>query len=255
MGADFAFCPKCGQPKAESTHVSTNEQEHQVFDWIFTRHNTDKYNNIEEDLRSHLDNHKIKGIRKYISLGLEIHFPEVLNEKLYGDADENGSFVFWEHKLAVNFKGLHQARESARWGNLDFAFLTQNYLVLINDSISRFSARDKDFCHVIRWDQIDMIVAALDSYVLGGFATVVEWHWRMQFQLTNGKVYERLFYIGMDEKGHNENIDSSLNLFRQMGHLCAQAGKKDVIHFVEGSSTFNDLTPKFSYGVFKEIGD
>jgi hypothetical protein len=116
-------------------------------------------------------------------------------------------------------------------------------------------AKDKNLFKAIKWEQIDQIVVALDSYVEKGFVTIVEWHWRLQFQLNNGQVYERYLYIGMDEKGYNDNIDSSQTMLAQLAYLCSLKGNRQVIRFVEGTSTLNDFTPRFSYGVFKELGD
>jgi hypothetical protein len=249
------FCSGCGQ-KVETSAAVADNSEPEGATWIFSRHNTSEYDNIKEDLRNHLENHKIKEVRKYFAKGLELHFPEVLNEKLMGDDDEKGNFIFWEYKIATKYKGLHQLNEDIGWGNRDFAFLTENHLVLINDIINmNYVAKNKDLFKAIKWEQIDQIVVALDSYVEQGFRTIVEWHWRLQFQLSNGQVYERYLYIGMNEKGYNDNIDSSQNMLGQLGYLCSQKGKNHVIRFVEGSSTLNDLTPRFSYGLFKEIGD
>jgi len=247
------FCSSCGK-KIESDLESADESQPQAFDWVFAQEKTGKYDNRQEDLRSYLGNHKVKDVRKFFAKGLELHFPQTLNEKLFGDEDEYGNFVFWEHKLALKYKGLHQLQENVGWGNRDYAFLTENYLVLVNDSINLMMvAKNKDLFHVIKWDEIDQIVVALDSYVEKGFATIVEWHWRIQFQLASGQVYERLLYIGMNEKGYNENINSSQYMLGQMGHLCGKKGKPNIILLVEGSSVLNDMTPKFGFGVFKEI--
>jgi hypothetical protein len=249
------FCSGCGQ-KVDASSAAVVVSEPEVDACVFTRHKTNKYDNIKEDLRNHLDNHRIKDIRKYFAKGLELHFPEVLKEKLMGDDDEKGNFIFWEYRVATKYKGLHQLQEDVGWGNRDYAFLTENHLVLINDSINLMMiAKNKDLFKAIKWEQIDQIVVALDSYVEKGFVTLVEWHWRLQFKLTNGQVYERYLYIGMNEKGYNDNIDSSQNMIAQLAYLCAQKGKRQVIRFVEGSSTLNDFTPRFGYGVFKEIGD
>ena len=55
--------------------------------------------------------------------------------------------------------------------------------------------------------------------------------------------------------GWQNNIDSSQAMLAQLAHMCSQKGKRQVIRFVEGTSTLNDFTPRFSYGVFKELGD
>jgi hypothetical protein len=249
------FCSGCGQ-KVEKSGAVANNAKSEVETWVFSRRKTSKHDNIKEDLRSYLENHKVKDVRKYFAKGLELHFPEVLKEKLMGDADEEDNFVFWEYKVATKYKGLHQLQENVGWGNRDYAFLTENHLVLINDSINLMMlAKNKDLFKAIKWEQIDQIVVALDNYVEKGFVTLVEWHWRLQFQLNNGQVYERYLYIGMNEKGYNDNIDSSQNMLAQHSYLCSQKGKHQIIRFVEGSSTLNDFTPRFSYGIFKEIGD
>jgi len=250
------FCSGCGQ-KVETSAAVADNSEPEGATWIFSRHNTSEYDNIKEDLRNHLENHRLRVVRKYFAKGLELHFPEVLEEKLMGDDDEKGNFIFWEYKVATQYKGLQPLYEDIGGSNArDFAFLTENHLVLINDSvIFNYDAKNKDFFKAIKWEQIDQIVVALDSYVERGFGTIVKWHWRLQFQLSNGQVYERYLYIGTDEKGYNDNIDSSLKIFGQLGYLCSQKGKNHAIRFVEGSSTLNDLTPRFSYGLFKEIGD
>ena len=249
------FCSGCGD-KVETSAAVAENSEPEGATWIFSRHNTSEYDNIKEDLRNHLENHKIGQVRKYFAKGLELHFPEVLEEKLMGDDDEKGNFIFWEYNIATQYKKL-QYDGIGGIGDSDFAFLTENHLVLISDAVAFFksSVKDKDYFKAIKWEQIDQIVAAVDSYVTRGFGTIVEWHWRLQFQLSNGQVYERYLYIGMDEKGYNDNIDSSLKIFGQLGYLCSQKGKNHVIRFVEGSSTLNDLTLRFSYGLFKEIGD
>lgn len=250
------FCSGCGE-KVEASGAATAaaNSEPEGDAWVFTRYKTNKYDNIKEDLRNHLENHKVKEVRKYFAKGLELHFPEVLKEKLMGDDDEKGNFIFWEYKIANKYKGLHQLQENVGWGHRDFAFLTENHLVLINDSINLMMvAKDKDLFKAIKWEQIDQIVVALDNYVEKGFVTLVEWHWRLQFKLTNGQVYERYLYIGMNEKGYNDNIDSSQTMLAQLAYMCSQKGKRQVIRFVEGTSTLNDFTPRFSYGVFKELG-
>lgn len=248
------FCSKCGE-KVQASGEVVDQAGPYGEGWIFSRHKTDKYNNIQESLKHYLENHKVKDVRKFFARGLELHFPQVLNEKLFGDDDEKGNFIFWEYKIANKYKGLHQLQDSMGWGHRDYAFLTENHLVLINDSINLMMvAKNKDLFKAIKWEQIDQIVVALDKYIEKGFVTLVEWHWRIQFQLNNGQVYERYLYIGMDEKGYNENIDKSQNMLAQMTYLCAQKGKPNIIRFVEGSSMLNDLTPRFTYGVFKELG-
>lgn len=247
------FCDECGN------RVSGLEESYEVKSpygegWIFSRYKTDKYNNIPETLRHHLENHKIKDVRKFYAKGLELHYPEVLDEKLLGDDDEKGNFIFWEYRVAKNYKGLHQLQDSIGWGNRDYAFLTESHLVLINDSINLMMvAKDKNLFKVIPWSQLNQIVVSLDNYVERGFVTLNEWHWRIQFQLNNGQFYDRLLYIGLNENGFNENINKSQNMLAQMVYLCAQKGKPNIIQFVEGSSTLNDMTPRFTYGIFKEI--
>lgn len=58
---------------------------------------------------------------------------------------------------------------------------------------------------------------------------------------------------GMNENGFNENINESQKMLAQMVYLCAQKGKQNIIHFVEGASTLNDMNPRFSYRIFREI--
>ena len=138
------FCSGCGQKVETSGAVAVNA-EPEGDAWVFSRYDTTMYDNIKEDLRNHLENHRIKDVRKYFAKGLELHFPEVLNEKLMGDDDQKGNFVFWEYKIATKYKGLHQLQEDVGWGNRDFAFLTENHLVLINDSINLMMvAKNKD---------------------------------------------------------------------------------------------------------------
>lgn len=50
-------------------------------------------------------------------------------------------------------------------------------------------------------------------------------------------------------------IDSSQIMLAQLAYLCSRRGKQKVIRFVEGTSTLTDFKPRFSYGVFKELGD
>ena len=92
------FCSGCGE-KVGTSSAAVVDSEPEGDSWVFTRHKTNKYDNINEDLRNHLENHKVKEVRKYFAKGLELHFPEVLKEKLMGDDDEKGNFIFWEYKI------------------------------------------------------------------------------------------------------------------------------------------------------------
>ena len=93
------FCSGCGE-KVETSAAVAENSEPEGATWIFSRHNTSEYDNIKEDLRNHLENHKIGQVRKYFAKGLELHFPEVLEEKLMGDDDEKAVF---SHSTLVEY--------------------------------------------------------------------------------------------------------------------------------------------------------